>query len=136
MRVHIRNRRPRLMLAAAALLAASGLAASCHKKRAGAGAGDQSTGQATAAGGTAAADSPPAPADLESVGVPECDAYLRKMADCLAKMPPDMRKATGSAFEQSRRAWKGTAATPQGRETLKAVCSAAMNAINQNPICR
>lgn len=97
-------------------LAAVGMGVGC-------GGGDKKEGDAAAATG-------------DSVGVAECDDYLKKMESCLGKMPPEGKAAQEQAFKQSREAWKAAAATPQGKEGLKTTCKASLDALAQNPMCK
>lgn len=89
----------------------------------GCGGGDKAEGGDKAAGG-------------DSVGVSECDEYLKQMEACLGKMPAESKAAQEQAFKQSREAWKTSAATPQGKEGLKITCKASLDALAQNPMCK
>ena|SRR5688572_22174059 len=97
-------------------LAAVGMGVGC-------GGGDKKEGDKGAASG-------------DSVGVAECDDYLKKMEACLGKMPAEAKAAQEQAFKQSRDAWKQAAATPQGKEGLKTTCKASLDALAQNPMCK
>lgn len=90
---------------------------------AGCGGGDKKEGDGPASAG-------------ESVGVAECDEYLTKMEACIAKMPPENRAAQEQAFKHSREEWKKTASSPQGKESLKVTCKAAVDAMTRDPMCR
>jgi hypothetical protein len=61
----------------------------------------------------------------ESIGVSECDDYLRKFDECSAKNP-DLKASMGDSVKQYREAWKAAAGTPQGRESLKGKCKASI----------
>lgn len=100
-----------------ALLAAGALLAGCNKD--GGKSGDGSTA-----------------ASADSIGVTECDDYLKKMESCLGKMPAQAKAASEAAFKQNRDAWKQAASTPAGKEGLKTACKAALDAIAQNPMCK
>ena len=77
----------------------------------------------------------PKPA-ADTIGVPECDAYLTRFATCLSKMPPSAREAVKAAMAQTRRAYAQAAATPAGRAGLVPGCRTALDALAQNPFCR
>ena len=57
----------------------------------------------------------------ESIGVSECDDYLKKFDECSAKNPA-LKASMGDSVKQYREGWKTAAATPQGRESLKGKC--------------
>src|SRR6185369_16615455 len=101
------------------LFVTGGLAAGCNKKS------DEGSGSsaATAGGG-------------DSVGVAECDDYLKKMESCFAKMPAEAKTAQEQALKASRDAWKSAAASQAGKDALKTTCKAAMDALAQNPMCK
>ena len=106
-----------------ALLASAGLfAASCDNKS-----GD------TGSTGTAAA---PAAGGGGDIGVAECDDYIKKMQDCLGKMPDAAKTAMESAFNQSKIAWKQAAATQAGKDALKLSCKTMVDTLAQNPACK
>jgi hypothetical protein len=77
-----------------------------------------------------------AAASGDSVGVAECDDYLKKMEACIGKMPAEAKAAQEQGFKASRDAWKQAAATPQGKEGLKATCKASLDALAANPMCK
>lgn len=69
----------------------------------------------------------------DSIGVPECDAYLQKYESCLNdKVPESARAMLRTSFEQTRNSWKTTAATPEGRAGLAQACRAADDAAKQS----
>lgn len=72
----------------------------------------------------------------ESVGVAECDEYLKKMEACIATMPPETKAAQEQAFKQSRETWKKTAETESGKQGLQATCKASLDAYTNNPMCK
>lgn len=89
-----------------------------------------SKGDTGAAGGTETA------AQGGSVGVPECDQYLAKMASCIDKMPAEARGAAKDGLEQSKAAWKQAAGTDVGKQALATSCKSALDALSQNPMCQ
>ena len=65
----------------------------------------------------------------DKIGVPECDAYLEKYETCLnTKVPEAQRTTLKAAFEQTRNAWRASAATPEGRASLAQACETATDA--------
>ncbi len=77
-------------------------------------AGSRSDGKATAAG--------------ESIGVSECDEYLKKFDECSARNSA-LKVSMGDSVKQYREAWKAAAATPQGKELLESTCKSAIETI-------
>ena len=61
---------------------------------------------------------------------------MKKMTDCMGKMPAEVKAAQEQAFKASKDAWKAAAATPQGKEGLKTACKAALDALAANPACK
>lgn len=64
----------------------------------------------------------------ESIGVSECDDYLKKFDECSARVPA-LKASMGDRVKQYRDAWKAAAATPQGKESLKSTCKASTETI-------
>jgi hypothetical protein len=91
-------------------------------------------GKSVGSAGTPAASTGGA-ASEDSIGVPECDDYLKKMEACLAKMPAEAKVAIEQGFRQSREAWKQAVAAG-GKDNLKPGCQAALAALDQNPACK
>ncbi len=72
-----------------------------------------------------------------NTGVVECDTYLSKMETCLSKMDPTARAAVESGFKTTREAWKATAANPQTKGTLQAICKPMLDSFEKNnPMCK
>jgi len=68
-------------------------------------------------------------AAADSVGVPECDEYIKKYEACLTTIAPKAPQAQGalkSSFEAQRNGFKAAAATPQGKATLASTCKQAI----------
>jgi hypothetical protein len=60
------------------------------------------------------------------VGVPECDAYLKKYEACINdKMPAAARDSAKSSLETTRKSWRDMAANPQTKASLGAACKQA-----------
>ena len=69
----------------------------------------------------------------DKIGVPECDEYIEKYEACImSKVPEAARAASKSALDQSRKAWKDAAATPQGKAALATGCKTALDAAKQS----
>jgi hypothetical protein len=64
----------------------------------------------------------------ESIGVAECDDYLRKFDECSARNPA-LKASMGDNVKQYREAWKAAAGTPQGKESLKSTCKSSSEMI-------
>jgi hypothetical protein len=60
----------------------------------------------------------------ESIGVPECDAYFKKVVDCMGKKP-ELKPMLEPAMKQSAQAWKPLAANPATKDGLVKGCQAA-----------
>lgn len=88
---------------------------------------------ASAASGTPQAAAAGAGAgDAESIGVPECDAYLKKYMDCIAsKVPAVARTQYRNAFDQTLQSWRQAASTPEGKAGLALGCKQAQAASEQ-----
>ena len=112
------------ILITAALVVALGFSA-CTKKE------EAPTAPAGTEGGAAPTEAKPADtgASADSVGVPECDSYISKYQKCIMdKVPESARDMLKSSFEQSMKAWKDAAATPEGKASLATACQTAMDA--------
>lgn len=72
------------------------------------------------------------PADTssaDSVGVPECDEYIKKYEMCLnSKVPEAAKAATKDALDKTRKSWKDMAANPQTKSGLATACKTATDA--------
>lgn len=69
---------------------------------------------------------PPPPAD-GSIGVAECDAYIKKVDDCMGKLDATAKTAFESSSKQMVDAWKQAAATPEGKAGLAQGCKMAVD---------
>lgn len=68
----------------------------------------------------------------DSVGVPECDEYIKKYEACVnSKVPEAQRGAFKSSFETMRKSWKDAAANPQGKAALATGCKQALDQAKQ-----
>jgi hypothetical protein len=92
------------------LLVACALFAGCKKK------------EEAAAGGT--------------IGVAECDDYIKKYSACIAKMPAVAKTTAEQGFKAQQDAWKASAATAEGKAALKTGCKATLDALASNPLCK
>jgi len=80
----------------------------------------------TAANTTAKTETAPAG---DSVGVAECDEYIKKYEACLTKIAaknPQVEGPMKTAFEAQRNAFKTGASTPQGKAALATTCKQAI----------
>jgi hypothetical protein len=111
-------------------VAAVALLAGCQKKaEAPAAPAAQPAAPAAEAAAPAAAPAEAAPAQVAGFGVPECDAYLQKMMECIdSKVPEAAREPFKTSLEASRSAWQQAASTPEGKAGLAAACTQATEA--------
>jgi len=66
----------------------------------------------------------------DSVGVAECDEYIKKYEACLTKIAAKAPQAEGplkTAFQAQRDGFKKAAETPQGKATLATACKNAID---------
>src|SRR5687767_8926811 len=61
-----------------------------------------------------------------SVGVPECDDFLKKYDSCTSKVPEMVRAQYENAGKQMRDQWKKLAENPQAKGRLAAACKQAV----------
>lgn len=72
-------------------------------------------------------------ASADSIGVPECDEYIKKYEACvMSKVPESARAAVLSSFETSRKQWKEMAANPQAKAGLPNACKMALDMAKQS----
>lgn len=65
----------------------------------------------------------------ESIGVPECDEYLKKYEACISsKVPEVARPSMKQSMDTMRSSWKTAAATPEGKAGLAAGCKQELEA--------
>jgi hypothetical protein len=60
-----------------------------------------------------------------TIGIPECDAYLAKMEKCLGKVPEAGRPMMQRTLDLTRDAWRKSSATAEGKAGLRAACKVA-----------
>ena len=72
----------------------------------------------------------------ESVGVAECDDYIKKYEACMSKVPAAGRPAMEQAFKTQRESFKSGASTPEGKAALKGTCKQLVDSLAQNPACK
>jgi hypothetical protein len=99
----------RTMTAVALMMAICGLAA-CDSSSSGGSAGSSTT--TSASGGGSAAGG--------SIGVKECDDYIKKWNDCYKDAT--MRAAAKPAFDQIQASWAGMAKDPAQKAALAGAC--------------
>ena len=71
----------------------------------------------------------------DSVGVAECDEYIKKYEACLtsiAAKAPQAQPGLKTAFDAQRKGFKDMAANPQTKATLPATCKQAMDSTKQS----
>lgn len=65
---------------------------------------------------------------FDTVGVSECDDYLRKVQDCLnTKVPGNSREELAAGIRQTAASWQSAAASPEGKEALATGCTQALD---------
>jgi hypothetical protein len=82
-------------------------------------------------------DDPPAEtaSSPDAVGIPECDAYLKKYESCLRHSKSRVAHAD-AMFKAQRESFRVAAGTPEGKSTLPAQCKSLHEKLLENPICR
>ena len=74
-------------------------------------------------------------ASTDSVGVPECDEYIKKYEACLTKIAekaPQAQPSLKTAFEQQRNSFKQGASTDQGKAMLATQCKQFIESAKQS----
>ncbi len=62
-------------------------------------------------------------AGADAIGIPVCDDFLARYAACVNdKIPAQARPAFEQSLQATRDGWKQVLSTPNGRDTLEAVC--------------
>lgn len=80
----------------------------------------------------AAAPAAPVSPAADSIGIPACDAYLTSYSTCLdSKVPEAARGAFRAALDQTREAWKKTAADPNSKAAMETACKQATESAKQ-----
>lgn len=73
----------------------------------------------------------------DSIGVSECDDYLKTVEACSGKASPEGKAAMEIALKANREAWKDASKNPATKEALSPGCKAALEAfIAANPSCK
>jgi len=68
-----------------------------------------------------------------SIGVAECDAFLKSYEACVKDKVPEVARAQfNSTLAQWRKSWHDAAQNPQTRGTLAAACKAQIDAAKQS----
>ncbi|NUO50968.1 MAG: hypothetical protein HOV80_19105 [Polyangiaceae bacterium] len=82
----------------------------------------------------AATAEPVPPKDDGSVGVPECDEYLKVVVRCMSRMADaEAQKQFVENIDTMRQAWRETASVAP--EALSTACRAALDAMKEVPGC-
>jgi hypothetical protein len=64
---------------------------------------------------------PPPPTN--TIGVAECDDYLKKYEACIdSTVPAEIRDTLRKSLEQTRNSWRAALNTPEGAKNLGLVC--------------
>ncbi len=71
-----------------------------------------------------------------SIGVAECDEYIKKYQTCIDKMPAAAKPTAEQGFKAQVDAWKTAAATPEGKAALKTGCKTTLDTLASNPLCK
>lgn len=64
-----------------------------------------------------------------TIGIPECDEFLRKYEACIAKAPEEARSGMQTTLTTWRSSWRALAASPITRETTAQNCRAAADSV-------
>ncbi len=65
----------------------------------------------------------------DSIGIPECDNYMKRYRECIESKVPEAARATvRQSLDQATSAWKQAAATPAARSGLAQACQQATDA--------
>ena len=91
---------------------------------------------AAPAAAPAAATTAAAPAATGETGVPECDAYIKKMESCFGNLTGGAKTAMEQNLKTSRDAFKQSAATPEGKAGLVMVCKQSSEAMVSSGMCK
>jgi hypothetical protein len=70
------------------------------------------------------------------IGVAECDEYLRKMSDCIPKMPASVQPAMKESIEKTRETWAKSVSYPAGKASLAQACKAMVESVAKMPYCK
>jgi hypothetical protein len=95
---------------------------------------DKGGGGDAKSGDSKAADSKSGGGD--SVGVPECDDYIKKYEGCIKKAGGAAAAAAETAFKAQRDGFKQSASTPEGKAALKGTCKQMLDSLATNPMCK
>ena len=69
----------------------------------------------------------------DSIGVAECDAFIKSYEACVKdKVPEAARAQFNSTLAQWRKSWRDLAANPQTRPTLASACKTQLDAAKQS----
>ncbi|MEO6391056.1 MAG: hypothetical protein ABIP75_04335 [Pyrinomonadaceae bacterium] len=116
---------------AVAVICAAFLLASCDKLSSNSNSGSNGNNSNSGKSG----DSKPGDTTASSgdIGVPECDAYIKKYEACINdKVPAASKDIMKNSFDQMRKSWKAAAATPEGKAGLANACTQAMDAAKKS----
>ena len=118
-----------VVFAAVSLLVACGKSA---EKPAAAPAAAETPAATATAPAAAPAEGSTMMAATDSIGVPECDNYVKKYMECVgSKVPESARVQYKAAFDAAVASWKQIAVTPEGKAGLATACTQATAAAAQ-----
>jgi hypothetical protein len=84
---------------------------------------DATTPATTKPASSPAATTATSTASAESIGVPECDAFIKSYEACVRdKVPEQARAQFNTGLAQWRKSWHDLAQNPQTKATLVGVC--------------
>jgi hypothetical protein len=91
------------------------------------------TAPATSQPATSPATTTAASSSADSIGVAECDAFLKSYEACVKdKVPEAARAQFNTGLAQWRKSWKDLAANPQTKATLVGICKTQLDAAKQS----
>lgn len=70
------------------------------------------------------------------IGVAPCDEYITRYSACIARMPESVHDTARQGLRATCDAWRAAAETPRGAEALEQACSKALEALQQNVLCK
>ena len=91
------------------------------------------TAPATSQPATSPATTTASSTSADSIGVAECDAFLKSYEACVKdKVPEAARAQFNTGLAQWRKSWKELAQNPQTKATLVSVCKTQLDAAKQS----
>src|SRR5688572_6754434 len=75
-------------------------------------------------------------AGAPGIGVPGCDAYFERWAQCANNLEAASKQALTLAVERNRAQWQQMAKEEQRRAALGKLCEDSLRELAKNPACR